>query len=63
MDWPEFFFMGGYAFEVWTCWGLTLLVLFAFVIVPKRRNAKIRANIKRQIIRERRDTNSDQSKS
>ncbi|MFT6408291.1 MAG: heme exporter protein D [Arenicella sp.] len=57
MDWSEFFYMGGYAFEVWTSWGLTLLVLFAFVIIPKRRNAKIRSEIKRQVSREQRDAN------
>jgi len=44
--------MGGYAFEVWTCWGLTLAVLVAFVVYPKRRNAKIRAEISRQLSRE-----------
>jgi heme exporter protein D len=57
MDWSEFFYMGGYALEVWTSWGLTLLVLFAFVIIPKRRNAKIRSEIKRQVSREQRDAN------
>jgi heme exporter protein D len=59
MDWSEFFHMGGYAFEVWTCWGLTLLVLCAFVIIPKRRNAKIKEGIKRQISREQRDAKGD----
>jgi len=54
MNWVEFFNMGGYAFEVWTSWGLTLLVLISFVIFPKRRNAKIREEIKRQISREQR---------
>ena len=54
MDWSTFFHMGGYAFEVWTSWGLTLAVLIWFVIAPKRRNAKIRAQIQRQINREQR---------
>ena len=58
MNWSEFFNMGGYAFEVWTSWGLTLAVLLAFVILPKRRNAKIRRNIKRQIERESRVDNT-----
>ena len=58
MNWSEFFHMGGYAFEVWTSWGLSLLVLIFFVIVPKHRNAKIRADIQRQISRELRETNS-----
>ena len=52
MTLATFFQMGGYAFEVWTSWGLTLLVLLAFVIIPKHRNAKIRQDIKRQISRE-----------
>lgn len=55
MNWSEFFHMGGYAFEVWTSWGLTLLVLLSFVIIPKQRNAKIKAEIQRQISREQRD--------
>lgn len=54
MNWIEFFNMGGYAFEVWTSWGLTLLVLVWFVMMPKRRSAKIKAQIKRQIRREQR---------
>ncbi|MFT6098844.1 MAG: heme exporter protein D [Arenicella sp.] len=62
MDWSEFFYMGGYAFEVWTSWGLTLLALVAFVIFPKRRNAKIKAEIKRQISREQRDDGKHNSK-
>ncbi len=55
MNWSEFFYMGGYAFEVWTSWGLTLLVLLYFVIMPKQRNAKIKSQIQRQINREQRD--------
>lgn len=51
--------MGGYAFEVWTCWGLTLIVLITFVIYPKRRNAKIRGEIMRQISREQLEQESD----
>jgi len=61
MNWSEFFHMGGYAFEVWTSWGLTLLVLFLFVIIPKRRSAKIRAKIQRQISREQRQTQGTRS--
>lgn len=56
MNWTEFFHMGGYAFEVWTCWGLTFLVLITYVIAPKRRNAKIRHQILRQISREKRQS-------
>ncbi len=59
MNWSEFFHMGGYAFEVWTCWGLTLAVLICFVIYPKRRNARIRSEILRQIHREQLDQKND----
>jgi heme exporter protein D len=62
MNWSDFFYMGGYAFEVWTSWGLTLLALVAFVIFPKRRNAKIRADIKRQISREQREDGNKSSR-
>ena len=52
MNWTEFFDMGGYAFYVWTSWGLTALVLLWQFIQPKRKNAKIKAEIQRQINRE-----------
>ena len=44
--------MGGYAFEVWTCWGITGFCLALLVIVYKRNNAKIRRQIAREIRRE-----------
>jgi len=52
MNWAEFFHMGGYAWYVWTSWGLTALVLFGLFIQPKLNNAKIRRDIARQIDRE-----------
>ncbi|MBX2847551.1 MAG: heme exporter protein CcmD [Acidiferrobacterales bacterium] len=52
MNWSEFFNMGGYAFYVWTSWGLTVLVLAWQFIQPKRANAKIKREISRQIKRE-----------
>jgi len=54
MNWSEFLLMGGYAFEVWTSWGLTLAALISFVIFPKIKNAKIRRDIKRQLVRQQR---------
>jgi heme exporter protein D len=30
----EFFAMGGYAFYVWTSYGLTLIVMLANIIIP-----------------------------
>ena len=34
MSAQEFFAMGGYAFYVWTSYGLTLIVLLANIIIP-----------------------------
>ena len=34
MSVQEFFNMGGYAFYVWTSYGLTLIVLLANIIIP-----------------------------
>ena len=34
MSVQEFFAMGGYAFYVWTSYGLTLFVLLANIIIP-----------------------------
>ncbi|MGZ5008708.1 MAG: heme exporter protein CcmD [Methylobacter sp.] len=34
MTMQEFFAMGGYAFYVWTAYGLTLVVLLANIIIP-----------------------------
>ncbi|MGZ8225752.1 MAG: heme exporter protein CcmD [Methylococcaceae bacterium] len=36
MSLQEFFTMGGYAFYVWTSYGLTLIVLLAIIIIPVR---------------------------
>jgi heme exporter protein D len=34
MSVQEFFVMGGYAFYVWTAYGITLVVLVANVMIP-----------------------------
>jgi len=52
VNWGDFFHMGGYAFHVWTSWGISLLALLIIVITAKRRNAKIKADLARQIRRE-----------
>lgn len=52
MNWNEFFHMGGYAFHVWTSWGLSLGALLIIVILSKHRNANIKADLLRQIKRE-----------
>lgn len=34
MNMTEFFYMGGYAFYVWTSYGLSFIVLLANIIIP-----------------------------
>ena len=60
MNWTEFFDMGGYAFYVWSAWGLTALVLFWQFIQPKLRNAKIKQQLRRQLAREQTQTSQRQ---
>jgi heme exporter protein D len=49
----EFFHMGGYAFYVWTSYGLALIVLLANVLAPLRQRRKILADLTRRERRER----------
>ncbi len=52
MNWSEFFHMGGYAFFVWTSYGLTLIVVVANIIAPIMQRKKIISRIKRAVRRE-----------
>jgi heme exporter protein D len=52
MNWSEFFHMGGYAFFVWTSYGLTFAVIVANIIFPIMQRKKVIARIKRTIRRE-----------
>ena len=47
MNLDEFFHMGGYAFYVWTSYGIALLVLLANVIGPLRQHRKLLTAIAR----------------
>ena len=38
----EFFHMGGYAFYVWSAYGVTLVVLLLNVILPLRRYSRLK---------------------
>ena len=51
-SWSEFFNMGGYAFYVWTSYGLTLLMLVVNIVSPMIERKKVIARIKRAIKRE-----------
>ncbi len=52
MNWSEFFHMGGYAFFVWTSYGLTLIVIVANIVSPIMQRKKVISRIKRAIKRE-----------
>jgi heme exporter protein D len=45
----EFFNMGGYAFYVWSSYGLSLIVLFLNVILPLRHEKQIFQAIKKRV--------------
>ena len=51
----EFFHMGGYAFYVWTSYGLALAVLLINVILPLRQRKKLLGDINRTARRARRN--------
>ena len=44
----EFFHMGGYAFYVWSAYGVAFVVLVANIIVPLLRARDLRARLQRQ---------------
>ena len=56
MNLTEFFHMGGYAFYVWTSYGLALVVLLINVILPLRQRKKLLNDIARTARRARRNT-------
>lgn len=48
MNWAEFFYMGGYAFYVWTSFGLALIVLSGNVVWAASRKRRILNQLKRR---------------
>jgi len=56
MTLTEFFHMGGYAFYVWTSYGLAMIVLLLNVILPIRQRKKLLNDIARTARRARRNT-------
>ena len=56
MNLNDFFHMGGYAFYVWTSYGIDLFVLLINVILPILQRKKILDNIARAARRTRRNT-------
>jgi len=55
MNLNEFFHMGGYAFYVWTSYGIALAVLLINVILPYRQRKKLLSDINRAAKRARRN--------
>lgn len=53
MSLEQFFSMGGYAFYVWTAYGIALALLVFNLVLPLRRKAEVRKNIERMIRQER----------
>ena len=51
-SWSEFFAMGGYAFYVWTSYGIALLVLIYNIVMPMIHRKKVISRVKRAIRRE-----------
>jgi heme exporter protein D len=54
MNWQQFFSMGGYAFYVWTSYGLMAVVLVLNIVLPLLRNEGIRSGIVRRLKQEQR---------
>ena len=54
MSLTEFLHMGGYAFYVWTSYGIALIVLLVNLLLPIRQRRRILADIARSARRARR---------
>jgi heme exporter protein D len=52
MNWEDFFAMGGYAFYVWTAYGLMAAVLILNLVLPLRRRAGLQSDFARRMRRE-----------
>jgi heme exporter protein D len=56
MNLTEFLHMGGYAFYVWTSYGIALLTLLVNIVVPLRQRKKLLSDIARATRRARRES-------
>jgi len=57
----EFFYMGGYAFYIWTSYGLALIVLVANLIIPFNRERTLLRTLARKSRRKRHDNNNSKT--
>ena len=48
-NWTTFWHMGGYAFYVWSAYGVTLMVLVASFVMPVRRHRLLRRELKNSL--------------
>jgi heme exporter protein D len=48
MNMSEFFNMGGYAFYVWTSYGIALVVLVANVVIPMMHRRRLLSDLARR---------------
>jgi heme exporter protein D len=55
MNLSEFLHMGGYAFYVWTSYGIALLILLVNIVLPLRQRRKLLTDIARATRRARRE--------
>jgi len=53
----EFFNMGGYAFYVWTSYGLAFIILIANLIIPINQERTLLRTLARKARRKKRDQN------
>ena len=51
----EFFHMGGYAFYVWTSYGLALVILVANLLIPIQQKRTLLRTLARKLRRKQRD--------
>ncbi len=49
MNMAEFFHMGGYGAYVWSCYGITAIILIANLVMPLRTHKKLLADIRKQL--------------
>jgi heme exporter protein D len=59
-NWSEFFDMGGYAFYVWTSYGLTFAVLALNIVLPLMQRKQNVSRVRRAIRREAMKSSSTQ---
>ena len=47
----EFFYMGGYAFFVWTSYALTAIVLISNIVIPVIKHKSLKQKLNKKLLR------------